>query len=309
MKKIARFFKNLSRSLFDLEFYQELLKTPISFSFKYLYFLLYLILLVNTLLFLPNLFQLKKEIPQFIKTVQTTSKNFYPEELVVNIKDGALSTNVKEPYAIPLPKELMTKGETSELKNLVVIDTQANPENFKKYATAVLITKKSFVYPKEDKYEVYPMENIKQNVKIDKNIYENFLNKIIGYVNLLPKFIPLAMVTVVLLCPFIGAGLDFAGRLLILVFYTLIPFLFAKIFKKNLSFGKTFQIAIHCSTLIIVANFLFGLLAKISNLLKLTAVNQTMVEVIKAFGKAEFWVFLIWICFVIYKIKTQPAKK
>ena len=297
MKKLSRFFKNIYRSIFDLGFYQELLKTPFSFSLKYLYLLLYLTVFIGTIFFLPEVFKLKDQLPKFTKAVQQTSQNYFPQELVVSVKNGTLSTNVKEPYSLPLPTGLKDK-DGQGLDNLVVIDTKASPEDIKNYSTAVLITKKALVYPRDKNYEFFLFDNIKQNITINKNTYEGLINRAIDFLNHLPQFLPLAIIALILIWPFIGAGLNLFAYLLVLFFYFLLPFLIAKLLRKNISFAKTYQLAIHCSTLIILANLLFSLLANISALKGIST----------AFNRVEYWVFLIWTTFIIYKIKA-PGKK
>lgn len=307
MNKITRFFQNVSKSLFDLEFYKEIIKTPLSFSFKYLYFLLFLTAVINTLFFLPNLFLLKSGLPSFVKTVETTAKNLYPSELIINIKNGTLTTNVKEPLAIKLPTEFDPNKETG-IENLIVIDTKANPADIKKYKTAILATKNAITYPEDKSYKIYLLEDIKQNVKIDKNTYENILNKIISYANYLPHLFTPIIVAIIIFVPPVIALFSFLGRLLALVFFTLLPFFLAKIMKKDLRYGETYRIAIHGSTVIILAHFLFSLLEKTSSLLKMAEVHKIMNNLLSDYTRIETWIFLIWICFVVYKINLQTRK-
>ena len=307
MNKITRFFKNIYKSLFDLEFYKEIIKTPLSFSLKYLYFLLFVIAFINTLLFLPDLFKLKSALPQFVKTVKATAKNIYPAELKINIMDGILSTNVKEPYAIKLPSELDPKKET-DLQNLIVIDTKANPADIKKYHTAILATKNALTYPDNKSYKIYLLEDLKQNLKIDKNVYDNVSNKVIGYLNYLPSLFVFAIILMVVFLPLFVALFSFSGRLFVLLFLTLVPFFQAKILKKDLSYGNAYRLTIHGSTIVILAHFMFSFLVKISNLLKVTEVNKVMTNLLIAYTQVETWIFLIWICFVVYKITLNPNK-
>jgi len=151
--RIKAFFYCLKRTFTSPDYYADILKAPFSFSLKFFYgfFFLYALILTSfvTVRYLLPLGDLLKFLPD--KLVE-----MYPSELEVTIKDGEVSTNVAEPYAIPLSRfekildelDKSVLGESVEkVENLVVIDTRGKIDDFSRYRTYVLLTKKpSFVY-------------------------------------------------------------------------------------------------------------------------------------------------------------------
>src|SRR3989344_4178481 len=142
MKKIKRFFTIFKRSLLDPKYYHDILKAKFSFSLKYLYTLLFFLALIHALIFSAQIAVFIPLIPRFIETAKTVVQNTYPDELVITIKDGQLSTNVKEPYSIPLPKEFPDIFD----QNLITIDTKAQVSDYPKYQSLALVTKDSIAF-------------------------------------------------------------------------------------------------------------------------------------------------------------------
>ena len=100
MQKLKIWWYSFIHSLIDPKYYRDILRSKLSFSIQYLGFFLTLSILILILgSLIPNSLNVKSifNLPDRIQTIAT---NAYPSELVVTIKNGELSTNVKEPYAI-----------------------------------------------------------------------------------------------------------------------------------------------------------------------------------------------------------------
>ena len=95
--------------------------------------------------FLPKL-------PQYVAMAREKGAGFYPKDLVVTVKDGEVSTNVKEPYAIDLP---------FAPEHLLVLDTKATAERFNEYKAFVVVGKNTVYYRDDKGYKFYPLTDMK----------------------------------------------------------------------------------------------------------------------------------------------------
>lgn len=245
--KIKFFFDVLVKSLTKFDFYNEIKKTKLSFSLKYLFFLFYLTSLVGSIFFAVSLsaFVLPK-VPSFISTLSAKANSFYPEGLEVNIKDGKVTTNQKEPYYI---STLDSLGLSKNFDHLITINTKADPSNIKDEKTAVLITKDSVVTMESDSsYKVYPIDT-KANYKIDKDVYTKLVSQVLPYLRYIEPGIIVIVIILLLIWPFIGAAFSMFWELIYLLIFSAVFFLVLKIMKKELAFKKLYQLTIHAATL------------------------------------------------------------
>ena len=94
---------------------------------------------------LPFLQKIEPAILQMVDEV-------YPKELVVTVKNGSLTTNVKEPYYLEFPSQIrkwMTDDSTNsfyERYHMIVFDTKAEPIDFAKHDSLVLFSKDFIMY-------------------------------------------------------------------------------------------------------------------------------------------------------------------
>jgi len=116
-------------------YYSKILKTPISFSFKYFF----------TLLFILNVFFVSYLVVKYnpakinaVLTAITSSLSKYPDNLVISLKKGYLITNNNRPYFLWL--------DYQDKKNLfLVIDESASPQKIQSYRSTILLTAKDLV--------------------------------------------------------------------------------------------------------------------------------------------------------------------
>lgn len=251
MNKLKTFLSSFKRSVSDLSYYNDILKTNLSFSLKYLFFLTFVLSLVYGILVAVGVATFIPKIPSFVAETKTNIRNFYPGELVIRIKNGQLQTNVPEPYYLDLPgkynKEMF--GD-ADFEHFITIDTKASTEDYEKYKTAILVTKKSFVVGRSSGLEqrVYPLNNIKETVFIDKNAYDGIIKKILPYLDYLSGLaVTFIILMIFALPPFIAAfwGL---GTLVYLIPAAFLVFIISKILKKELNYSKIYQLSIHAMT-------------------------------------------------------------
>lgn len=237
MKKLRAFFYSFKRSLVSPDYYRDVIKTKFSFSLKFFLFSCFLLSLI-----LGTVYSLSAQ-PALNKFVLELKRlpGYYPENLVIEIKNGQVNTNQKEPFFVPLPP---FPGEGAEIKppftNLLVIDTQAEIGEIKKYQTAALLTKDSLVIRTAEQTQelrAYPLDNIK-DFTLDENLIQTLWQKISIYFKYM---VPLAT-TFIFLGLFIGLPLS---KFIHLVIFSLITLIFAKILKAKLSYKKSLQVNLH----------------------------------------------------------------
>jgi hypothetical protein len=246
-------WRRIKASIYGPAFYRELVGKPLSYSFKYYVALAVTLALAVTVVlsayFIPA-------VNSFLHSVASGVLKYYPQELVVTVKDHHVSTNVPEPYAIKLPDELRQPTENGaaalppDTQNLLVIDTTApfTVEAFKNNKTVVLVAKDTVAYLDHDAIKVQPLDRA-PDATITKQLVASYVNKFEPLI----KFVaPLIVILVFLICMFL-----FAFELLYLVFGALLVWLVAAMKKLRVSYGKAYQFGLHALTLPFVVSALF----------------------------------------------------
>ena len=239
-------FTQIKNSIYNKDYYKNVVlnETPKE-SIKYLAKLVLLVALLATIMFafiLPPIFKIVKI------GVSSVATN-YPDELVLSIKNGEASINQPEPYIIKTPSYLinLNKSEKPLPENLVVINTTEpfDLNIFRESKTSSLMTKTeiAFIQPDNDEMRILPLYKF-GNIEINKNW---ILNKQSLIVELLP-WVMIMSIPVIYIGVFVGI---FVGMLIALFLYALIVFLIFKIKKLDVSYKKSYQVALHASTLII----------------------------------------------------------
>ncbi len=261
MSKLKTFFYSFWHSCTDVSYYQELLTTKFSFSLKYLGFLFFLISLVNGIIFATSVASFLPQVPLFITKVKSTVRSLYPAELVVTVKNGAISINQPEPYTIDFPKEFISDKEKEDMKlsHLITIDTHATLDDYKKFQSAVLVTRNAFIYPDRNGVRVQYLDEKTPETTIDRQLFDDIIAKIEPYFDYLPKILTGIVIAAVVLFPFVGAWTSLIGSLFYLLIMTLVSLLLAKILKKQLPYRTLYRLSLHALTAPIVLTFILGL--------------------------------------------------
>ncbi len=178
--------------------------------------------------------------------------SFYPKELTIQIKGGAISTNVTEPYSI---KESADYSTGERYTNLVVIDTKNDfsVEAFKAYDTRVLLGKNFVVTSKNrDQFEWNDLSRLPD--------FSLSQGRLFHWVDLLAS--RHLLISLIL---FSGLFFAFFGffmlKLLGLLIIALIILLLAKLKKVSLSYKNSYQIALHAATVPFILQTIFILAA------------------------------------------------
>lgn len=242
--------EEIKGSIYNKSYYQSVIsERNFKSSFKYLSRLILLVSLVAMIVFITKI----PSLSNLVKENVAIGVNNYPEDLIITFKDGAASVNKPEPYVMKFPEEWIAtqKNAQKKVENLVVINTKDpfSVEAFYKYSTVALITKNELVMIKgNDSLEVTPISKI-GDIEITKLF---LLEKQSKLIELLPVFY-FTMPLGVYLVSFIGI---FIGTLFVLLVYACIIWSISRIKKLNLSYKKSYQVAMHIMTVMIILELL-----------------------------------------------------
>lgn len=246
MNKLRTFATTFRKSLTDLSYYKDILKAPLSFSIKYIFFLVFVLSLIYSFTLAGSISLKLPQIPAFAQKLKASISDFYPGELVLKIKNGELETNVIEPYYIDLGE----KYSDSNFGHFITIDTGATSEQYESYHTAFLVTKKSIVFhDQKGGYRVQPLSEIKDTIFIDKNAYDKIIKNFLPILDYMSLAATVLIILLVTLIPFSIAFFWGIAILAYLIFAAFLVFLIAKLLKKSLTFSQVYRLSIHGMTL------------------------------------------------------------
>ncbi|MFH0864090.1 MAG: DUF1189 family protein [Candidatus Gottesmanbacteria bacterium] len=258
MGKLSTFFYVLTKTLTSPFYYTDIIKARFSFSLKFFYFFFFLYALISTVVIIPKLLPLKN----LILIIPSKLVQIYPSSLQITINKGQASTNVPEPYYLPLKdvEKIFTNDkvlgtQTSKIVNLLVIDTKASVEDFPKYQTAALLTKNNLVVYDDDTggYKVLLLKDF-PDITINRQLVQNSLFKINPFINTVANFV-IPVLTIII---FFSIFLFYPSvKLFYLLFFALIAFLISKILSIPTPYKKCYQISMH---LIIIPTTIWGVL-------------------------------------------------
>lgn len=244
-------------SIYNQEYYKEVLTKPLSYSLKY-YFLFILIfsLIAGTFTF----FSAVPPVKVFLNMVSSKIADYYPDELEVTIKNGKASTNVQEPYFVKLPAEINKKDaayKCGTLENIIVLDTKNKFDmgRFQSFKTPILLTEDSIVaYDDNCSIKISPLGNI-QNANtayvINKSKVVYYIDKIKPWLNVIYP--------VIFIFLWIGNFIILAIKLIYLLVAALLIWLVAKAKNTGIGYKKSYQLGIHLMTLPIILIFLLNI--------------------------------------------------
>lgn len=177
---------------------------------------------------------------EFANTQLDIAQRWYPDDLVLTLTGGVLSTNADEPVVLDLPPEW---GE-DESVHAVVIDTDALVDDFEEYDTAILLTRTSgvvrddngglrvFRYPDEDGF-VFTEELLAEGVTAAKD-----------FTPMLPWIAWGLALLLILLLPFVVGGFLWLGNLIFLLWATLVPLLISAVGGRGLSYAALYKLGL-----------------------------------------------------------------
>jgi len=290
MNQLKTFFYSLKKSLFERRYYKDVAKASFWFSFKYLWFLIFILTIIKVLSFGGQYLKSRNRIQPKVNKLMIVTENLYPDELKLQIKNGQLSTNVREPYLFDFKQKIKPTE-----KHILVIDTQGTIENYPNYNSYILATKNAVVYPSKSssnrvgETSVFYFRNLKKDFTLNKNIYNNFLNVIRPYSNKALYFLDYFVIIFLFFFFIFGSLFWTAGIIFGLLFLTFFVWIINLIFKKQYSYGSLFKMGMHAITWPILTSELMGYIKP-------------------PYPKFYSLIFLIWMLIILFQKSTSKKR-
>lgn len=277
-----RFFRTVKDSVYNPDFYENLpARWSPSSSLKYFARLVFLISCILAIFpIIAGIVLLSN--PDKIGSIRTQIVETFPQELVVNIKNGEVSTNVEEPYFIPQPagirEELlrqMNRKLPYEANNLLVINTRKPIEltDFQNYRTLAILGKNEvgFYSPDRGRIDVQSLKDFSLPYALDRQSFGSLVDS--GW-----NTLKTILVVLMILSPFLIFLALFIFYLLYLIFGALVVWLAAKISNLRFTYGESYQSGLHLITLPLILSFLLPFIFQLPFILTLTLFIMALIN-------------------------------
>src|SRR3989338_9359606 len=198
MNKFKRFLHTYLNSAFpQKQYYQKLVKTKYHFTVKYFIVLIFCLSFFASIFSLINLSTSVGGVNDFLINLKQGLSN-YPTNMVINVKNGRLSTNYDKPYIFWI-------NNNGRLEPVLVIDQFAD-DFFKidSYQIPILITARGIAIKDNDQIHIYKF-NQKLNLLLTDQTINNVKTVLKNIITFLPIFLGLLIALVTLLIVFFTA--------------------------------------------------------------------------------------------------------
>lgn len=244
-----KLLRRVESSIYDLSFYRTVGQRKLSGALGYFALLVFVLsLLISAKPFIDIAgfaFQSSAEREALKEEVASA----YPDELIVTIENGRVSTNVPEPYPIPFPEAFKEAfvGDGRAPQNLLVINTgkSISADDFEAFDTFVILGGDSIgVYqPDRQKAQIQGLAGLAgESLVIDK---EEF----ISMTGTAEKFIRWMAVALLFLVPLIVFFMTAFAYLFYLLFGALLVMLVAKLRGVRLGYKEAYKAGLYLLTL------------------------------------------------------------
>jgi maltodextrin utilization protein YvdJ len=257
-----KIFKDIKNSFYNPSFYNEKKNESVKSSVLYFFKLTSIQSLIMTILIAIII------VPVTMLVISKDSVDkmigAFPEELTLTVKNGQLSTNVTEPYAIPIkslasgadnPKEENSVIKKDTRKNFIVIDTQTpfSMEVFENSDTLVLLTKDFLV--SEDSRGKFTIEKVSKIPDIEIN-----KAKITGWVYTAIPYLKFAIPLILVLSFFVILVGNIIGSLVFILIASFVIWCVMKIKKsKFVSFKQIYKLGFYSITPLVILDLILSL--------------------------------------------------
>lgn len=248
MSYLQRFWNNIRNSFYNPEFYAQL-------RHKRFWRAVLVLVCISMVSMLAVCVMLVAAVWPFLKSFSPDDfvSTYYPEGFVLTAKDGQFTSNVKEPYVIPLTGSLKDEGE--RFTNAVVIDTSEDLtlEQIEAYGAYVVITKNGIVGTEENgRMRVI---TLKQSELGDFVISEENVS---GWAATAISFAKKAALPLLALLFFFGVVFVTLWHMFVLVFAALVVKIVSAAKSVKMSYPNAYVVALFASIPILVLNAIFN---------------------------------------------------
>ncbi len=254
----------------------------------YLYALSVTLAFFGLLPFAIGLAVVAPSLDTFAQNQLTVLQRWYPDELVLTLSGGILSTNVQEPYALDLPSE-WGKMEEDGPAHAIVIDTSASVDDFAARDTAVLLTRTAAVVKDDNGVRTFDYaEADGANLTVNEALVTEVTTGLSGYAPMLPWIAGGLVLALLLVLPWIGGGFMWLGSLFFLLWATVITWIVSAIVGRGHRYGELYRLG------------LFGITnsALLSFALAMTSLPL---------GWATYLLFFAWMTYVIVQFPRRAS--
>lgn len=239
-------FKEIQDSIYNVSYYEKVVTEKLSSSFVY-----FISLSLMVALFVSAVVSFR-----LLPIVRTGLDNFgpelvsrFPENLVVTIKAGQISTNTEEPAVIPLALGSSTPGLP---QNFLVIDSK-NPFDEARFreANTLLYATKDTIYVANEKGGIEDSESLKDmpDAVINRAQVVSWVGEATPFLSWVPFLIVGGLFFVSL---WVSAMLALG-----LVIGALFIMAIGRLRGRKFSYKQSYQIGLHAMTLGILVNLVF----------------------------------------------------
>jgi hypothetical protein len=231
---MKNFIKTIGFTFYSGDFYNKIKDEKtiggIEFLFKVSLFITVCLAILGLVLILIFSPLLKSKINEFVATS-------YPDDLVVNIKDGKMTANIDEPFFIKTPGAT----ENSEVKkNLLVLlpNEKKDASLLSKYDTSLAITSDGIVGEKNEGKEISIINYDDMTFTLDKVMAQKYLNILYYFFTIffVIGVVPMGMLVLVTMIGF---------HLIWLFFVALLIWAFLSLKKLNISYKQSYRIGMY----------------------------------------------------------------
>jgi len=240
-RKVKAFFHVFTSSIVPQTFfYARILKSKFSFSLLYSFVLLSV---VTSIIFAVVFYQVGRKNVGSLKQCLSNSINEIPQNFILDVRDGLLSTN----HELPL---FVWFNCDERVQLLAVVDERGVSKNITSFGAQLLLTGSEIVFKYKTNTYVIPINKYIVNLHLDKQSIKMFVNKAFEVVAYYAPFFAIALI---LITPFaiymVTITTILLSSFMVRVFYYL--------FRKHYSFKKTVQIGLHSCTFPLLTLVLF----------------------------------------------------
>lgn len=239
------FLRNIKKSIYDVAFYAVAKTESFGPALKqYTLFVLGMAFLVSIPIYIS--FNTWSSQMKEAGDIRTKVLAVYPDELVLNFQNGQMTSNVEEPYSIPMPKDF----EVKEPKNLIVINTRGTitADDFSRYDTAAILGGDAFwsYDAQKDKIEIQKFS------QYSKGSFVVNKQKVTEWTDLVLKVGEIVVTVLLFFLPLLLFVLFWFGYLIYLLFGAIIIWIVAKLRRVDLTYGQAYKLGLYLLTLPII---------------------------------------------------------
>ncbi|NTW89539.1 MAG: DUF1189 family protein [Candidatus Moranbacteria bacterium] len=240
-----KFLQTVRGSVYNPAFYRLVLSGAGPSAMRYFSSVVALVAIVVTIMSAASFFPWLSSTGG-IEKLRTTVLSAYPDELALQYRDGHVTSNVEEPYFIPMPAASgASSSDDRTPQNLLVIDTTHTvvPQDLDRYHAAAILARDA-IWTKDSKgIQVHTFEDWKRDpFTLDAAAVTGFVDRIAEM--LMPMIIiGFALLPLVLFVAFS------IGYLAYMLFGTLVIMIVGKVRKIDLSYSVSYRLGLFLITL------------------------------------------------------------